>query len=162
MGISGSAIFRLFVPREAEVISEQSSNFYVARFVRSPAWRGAFLVAITLGFVFALIRCLIVPCKEGVSVEIHNSGSWEMREVFVYVQGARYSYESLTPGERRKRRVIPTGESGLKVGFLAPDGVQHQLVVECYFDETYSGEIAITISDKLILRVDDNTRMPYF
>ncbi len=142
--------------------SEQSSNFFMARFVRSLTWRESFLVAIILCLVFALIRCLIVPCKEGVSIEIHNSGSSEMRDIYVYVSGARYSYESLTPGERRKRRVIPTGESGVEVGFLAPDGVQHQLVAECYYDEGCSGEIAIAISDKRVLRVDDNTRMPYF
>lgn len=142
--------------------SEQTSNYYVARFVRSPAWRGSFLVAIMLGFVFALTWCLIAPCTEGVLVEIHNSGSSEMRDVYVYVTGVRYSYESLTPGESRKRRVIPTGESGVEVGFLAPDGVRYQLVAECYFDKSYSGEIAIAISDKRVLRVDDNTRLPYF
>ncbi len=113
--------------------------------------------------VLSAIGAAALVCSGGVSVVVQNKGPERISDVMVHVTGNSYEIGEMEPGQSRKIRVTPKGESHVEITFLDASHNQHRVVAECYFEERhYQGTIEVDIAGNKVSRVDEATELSLF
>lgn len=109
----------------------------------------------TISSTIILIIALLVSCafSNGIKVTIKNISSNTIRGVVVHVTGNSYSIGDIPAGTLKTIKVVSKGESHIE---LEQKGVQKRLIVDCYFEKGYRGEILIEITPDQVVDVKNN------
>lgn len=113
--------------------------------------------------VLSAIGVAALVASGGVSIVVQNKGPETINHVTVHVTGSSYDIGALKPGQTRKVRVTPKGESHVEIEFMDFSHNQHRVVAECYFDKRhFKGTITVDIAGNEVSRVDDATELSLF
>lgn len=113
--------------------------------------------------VLSAIGVAALAASGGVSVVVQNKSPEAISAVTVHVTGNSYDIGALNPGQTRKVRVTPKGESHVEIAFLDSSHNPHRVVAECYFDERgFKGTITVDIAGNEVSRVDEATELKLF
>ena len=83
--------------------------------------------------------------NRGVTVVLRNTDATALSDVTIHVTGRDYPIGDMPSGSTRNILVDPTGESHIEISQQHADG-RGRLVVQCYFESGYSGQIDIDVS----------------
>jgi hypothetical protein len=101
-----------------------------------------FLIAVVIG---------LYSFTGGVKVTIHNVSNSAITGVIVHVTGNSYPVGDIPAGLFKKVKVVSKGESHIEIEH---EGVQERLIVDCYFEQGYGGEIIIEITPDSVVKVE--------
>lgn len=87
---------------------------------------------------------------------VTNVGRETMRDIRVTVTGRTYPLGDLSVKEARAIGVDPTGESHIVLTYVDEGGRSQSLLVDCYFEPTDSGTIAVDVADGKVVRVQQH------
>jgi hypothetical protein len=76
-------------------------------------------------------------------VIVTNHGPETLHEATVHVTGASYAIGDLPPGQSKRVRVSPTGESGVQIEFTDKQGKRVHSDWVGYFEHGYGGSIRL-------------------
>jgi hypothetical protein len=76
-------------------------------------------------------------------VIVTNYGPETLQDATVHVAGASYDIGDLPPGESKRVRVSPTGESGVAIEFTDKHGKRVRSDWVGYFERGYGGSIRL-------------------
>ncbi|MCC9609583.1 hypothetical protein LOC68_04490 [Blastopirellula sp. JC732] len=113
-------------------------------------WLGCGCIAVSILF-FLLIGALWVLFSPGIRVTVQNVGTTPMQDVVLHVTGNDYPLGDLPPGATARARVNSTGESGLEIEYVDPNGDLQRLNAGGYFEPGYRGTIRVKIEDGVIV-----------
>jgi len=114
---------------------------------------------LSLEAVLAFITAAVWQRTRGVKAIITNVGHVKMTDVRVRITGRQYAIGDLNRSESRTLYLNPSGESHIVLGYTNADGTSAALSVDCYFENGYSGEIAVDVADGNIVRVVNKTKI---
>jgi hypothetical protein len=116
-----------------------------------------FILVATIAAVVAAAAALllfVIRHPSGLTAEITNTGVTPMRSIAVHVTGRSYPLGDLRPGESRRVRVDPAGESHLELAYTDPTGAPQSLTADCYFESGYRGQITVDVTNGKVTRVN--------
>jgi LEA14-like dessication related protein len=117
---------------------------------------------IVIGSIFIVFVGLIVSLDvgiklfSGVRVEITNRDSIAIQHVSVEVTGASYQIGDIPSGSSKSVKVRPRGESTVTIKYSDNSDKKHQVYIDTYIENGYSGYIKVQIKDGKILHVEQD------
>jgi hypothetical protein len=114
------------------------------------------MVVVALLFAGAIYCIFFAP---GVHVTVRNTGQEVLRNVTVHVTGDEKSLGDLAPGGFRSRKIRPASGSHVEVEFTIEQGTRLRLIVDCYSEPGYRGELDFEIQDGKIGKVKNTIRI---
>ncbi len=111
--------------------------------------RRLFVILSLVAVVLAVLATgfTIVSWRSGIFVVVTNQETSTLNDVVIHVTGESVRLGDILPGQVRRIKVHPTGESHVEVEFTEHDGKRHRLVLDSYFEPGYRGEFEINFSD---------------
>jgi hypothetical protein len=98
-------------------------------------------IAVTLVAAFLYLN-------RGVTVTVNNVGSDPLRSVVIQATGYSHSLGHIDAGQSKRTSVSASGESHIEVEHAGGP----RLVVNCYFESGYRGNISVDVSDNRIVK----------
>ena len=93
--------------------------------------------------------------SRGVTFTIRNVGNTPLAGVVVRVTGNSYSIGDVLVNQTRSVVVKPSGESHIEI-----EQAGHQpLVVDCYFEPGYAGDVSADVTTDKVVSVKNNIRI---
>lgn len=113
----------------------------------------------TMAIVTIVAIGTFIVWPRSVKAIVENNGTKNMRDVRIVVTGRTYDLGDLAPGTNRAAYVRPKSESNIVVTYADNNGTKRRLPVECYLEPGYAGRITVEVSDGLVSKVSDQTRI---
>ena len=129
-----------------DLVSDTESEVNTATATQNRWWLWV-SVAIAAGLVLVGVGLAWYHFRPGVRVSVENAGTEPMRAVALHVTGRSYTIGAIARGGCAGTIVVPTSESDLQIEFTDGRGNARRVLVECYIEPSYRGEIRATIND---------------
>ncbi len=109
--------------------------------------------------IFLLVIGFIATgCGKNTAIEVsvYNQSGEEIRNVTLIYTGGRVNSDLIRPGEMSILRVNPTGASDIQIQFSSK-GQHVEQKLDVYFENNYSGYLAINITKDNKITYEDKT-----
>jgi hypothetical protein len=106
-------------------------------------------------FPLVTIPCLavLVGCTSHPQLTVRNQSASPLSNLVVSGAGFSRNLGALAPGEQKRTRVNPSGESGLQVDFDA-GGKHVSAKPDCYFENSPHYRVTATVAADFSVKVD--------
>ncbi|MEX1049089.1 MAG: hypothetical protein WED15_06155 [Akkermansiaceae bacterium] len=103
--------------------------------------------------VFVLGTAILSGCSRSPQVSVSNHSAVPLTNVIISGSGFSESIGTLAPAERAAVRVMPSGDSSLRLEFDA-EGKHFTAAPDCYFENGPSYRVNATIAPDFSVKVD--------
>ena len=127
---------------------------YVRRNMKTEKRKKYVFTAAILCFLVISVVVLVTRYNyhKGIEAVIINRGPNEMENVIVRVTGNHYPLGFIGVNSRIGTKVKAKGESHIEISYER-NRRNYNLIVDCYFEEKYSGSIAVEIENDKIAKI---------
>ncbi len=115
-------------------------------------------IRITLSALLAILM-LSAACSRSTTISIENRSSMSLESVVIKGSGFSHAMGRIAPQARETAAVVPTGESGLAISFIA-NGRRVDLPASGYFEGGGRYRVKVVVTPALAATVEAELR-PY-